>query len=251
MLLAIGSSHLTALAAGYKEYCGRHSVPFPMQRLQLQNPAYKPFTRMQDRVVIYNEKLRQDIAAAIATPGVRQIVCCIGGAAHNVVGLVNDPRPFDVLLPGATVDDTVADAEVLPYDVVAETVRHRTKMHIDVLRLVKTLADDLPVCQLCPPPPVAREALVLSRPSSFASELEERGLAPASLRWKLWRTYCNMMADVCAELGVTCLDAPDECLDPAGFLREELWGDDPTHANAEYGILVIEQLMAAFAGELA
>ncbi len=248
MLLAIGSSHLTALLSGFKLYCRENPAPFELQHLQLQKPVYKPFLRRQGDEIVYNSRLRQDLAAAIAADGVERIVCCIGGAVHTVVGLVNHPRPFDLLLPGSTVDDTAAGADIIAYDLVAASIRRRAAMQVHLLRLVMTLADGLPVVQLCPPPPVARDDLILGSPSGFAAALAEHGEPPAPLRLKLWRTYCNVLAEMCDELGAPCLAAPSRCLDPAGFLREEFWGADPTHANAQYGALVVEQLLHSMAG---
>jgi hypothetical protein len=219
-----------------------------LQRLQLQKPVYKPYLRMRGDQVTYNETLRRDLAAAIAAEGVSEIVCCIGGGVHTVVGLVQDPRPFDLLLPGATVDNTVPGTDLLPYDLVAASLRDRSRQHDQLLRLVKQLAGDRPVWQLCPPPPLARDELLLSRPAGFADELNERGLAPSSLRWKLWRTSCDVLKEVCAEVGITCLDVPQESLDHDGFLREDLWGQDPTHGNEHYGVLVIEQLISEVIG---
>lgn len=250
-VLAIGSSHLTAIARGYRDFCSRHPAPFELASLQLQKPDYRPFSSVQGKRTVYNQNLLEDVRAALADAAIRHVVCAIGGNAHNEIGLVNDPRPFDLLLPGATVDDIRTGAEALPYDVVAASIRQNNTQFLSVLQLVKSLAGDRPVLQLCPPPPIENGELILSRPASFREALERDGISPARLRWKLWRTYCNVLAESCAELGIACLEPPEASIDHAGFLREDLWGSDPTHANQEYGALVIEQLAEKLVAEMA
>jgi hypothetical protein len=44
-----------------------------------------------------------------------------------------------------------------------------------------------------------------------------------------------------AELGHPIVDLP-QTVDDDGFLKEEFWGEDPSHGNTAYGLLLIEQL---------
>lgn len=246
MLLAIGSSHLTAFLTGYHKYRQSHGEPFSLQAVRLASQRYKDL-RGSDPSALH-DAMRHDIATILRAHNVRGVVSCIGGAVHNVIGLVNDPRPFDLLLPDATTDDTLPGADVLPYDLVAASMRHHMSGHIVLMRILRESVGDRPIFQLSPPQPIADAAEVRARPASFAEAIAERGVAPASLRWKLWRAACLVLAEECAPLAIRLLDVPAGSRDAAGFLREDCRGNDPTHGNDLFGLLQVEQLVHEFGG---
>ena len=68
--------------------------------------------------------------------------------------------------------------------------------------------------------------------------------APAPLRLRIWglqQELCRVQADL---LGAVFIEPPPEALDPQGHLAATHWTDDPTHGNATYGRLVLEQAKA-------
>ena len=46
------------------------------------------------------------------------------------------------------------------------------------------------------------------------------------------------------ESGAIYLDAPAKAVDGNGFLRDEFCNADPTHGNARYGRLVLDQILS-------
>jgi hypothetical protein len=102
---------------------------------------------------------------------------------------------------------------------------------------------------LCAPPPV--RALRPPRPGAALS-LERRrqlalmavGGAPADLRLAVWEVQREVLAAAAARRGAAVLDPPPAALTPEGLLADAYWDDDPTHANAAYGRLVLDRILA-------
>ena len=74
-------------------------------------------------------------------------------------------------------------------------------------------------------------------------DLSKDRVNDASVRLKIYRAYMEVLARRCRDLGLEMLLPLDECLDEAGFLREEHW-QGCTHANRSYYQKIIaNQLM--------
>ena len=69
------------------------------------------------------------------------------------------------------------------------------------------------------------------------------GVAPASLRHKLWRLHSHLVAEDCHAAGIEFVPAPPGAQDGRGYLAEAAYGDDSTHCNTWYGRRVIEQIV--------
>src|SRR5439155_25855688 len=99
-----------------------------------------------------------------------------------------------------------------------------------------------PLIHLESPPPIPSEKHIRAYPSFYEAKIGQRGVAPAVLRYKLWRLHSSLVQEYCRALDITFLPVPPEVQDEERMLCERAWTDDPTHGNAYYGRCVFRQL---------
>lgn len=105
------------------------------------------------------------------------------------------------------------------------------------------------------PPPLGDEALVrlrLGREPAFAERARSMGLdaatiglAPPSVRRKLWFVIQRMMAETAAAHGALFVGHPAASEDAQGMLPATMSGGDITHANERYGRLMLDAMATA------
>lgn len=60
---------------------------------------------------------------------------------------------------------------------------------------------------------------------------------------RLAKLYCTPVVALLRENGIPAIgDSPIADALDQGFLAEKYWGDDPSHANSEYGTLVVKEI---------
>jgi len=182
--------------------------------------------------------LRDDLAERIGRG--RLVLSLVGGSAHNVLGAVEHPRPFDFILPAQPDLPVDESRDIVPADAVREKLVEMAAQYLDTIPAL-TRAATAPVVQLEPPPPVADPDLVASRMAWFFYPGQPRIIAPKWLRYKVWRLHCEVIAAACARHGVGLARAPAACMDADGFLHPD-FNEDGAHANGAYGQLVLEGL---------
>ena len=70
------------------------------------------------------------------------------------------------------------------------------------------------------------------------------GVERPETRLKLWLLEAQLMTEWAESLGAGFLAPPAAASDEDGFLGENYYSDDVTHANAAYGALVLDQVAA-------
>lgn len=171
------------------------------------------------------------------------VVSMIGGNQHQILGLVQHPRPFDFFMPGSDlpVDQS---CEIIPYhavrDIFAAGLRSGDGVKLRTLREAATCR----MVHMTPPPPKEDAEHILRRfESHFAKAgLSERGVSTPTLRLKLWIVQVDVLKDLCTELGVELLPPPPGTLTDLGFLEPKYYANDATHANTDYGLMILRQL---------
>lgn len=68
-------------------------------------------------------------------------------------------------------------------------------------------------------------------------------LTPLPVRRKLWLVLQDLMEEAATAAGCRFEPVPGDCMDAAGFLKDEYAADDVSHANALYGDLFWKQLV--------
>lgn len=234
-LLILGDSHTTAIARAFKTrgglIAGRHVF---VSRYQ---------TPKGDALI--EGVLHDDGVAMFAKAGTNGVlVSTLGGNQFNAFGMIQHPVPFDFYDPDIPTKSLLPDAAVLPVRVVEATFRRLMGARdIDLLKRYRKAGAGR-VYALAPPPPKEDDEFVRTRSESLfrANGIEEAGVTPAIVRLKLWAVQVRLMREMFTPLKVEVIDPPSEALTPVGFLAPEFYGKDATHANKEYGDMVLDLL---------
>jgi hypothetical protein len=164
----------------------------------------------------------------------------IGGAAHNVLGMLVHPRRFDFVLPAQPQLPLDSAAEVLPALAVRRVLESLTAEYLALMAEVLRLCGG-EMCHIESPPPYANaERMHADVPWGMYPDMR-REISPAALRYKLWRLHSQIVGDWCREAGARFVPCPPETIDENGFMLETYYGDG-AHANVSYGERVLEQM---------
>lgn len=170
------------------------------------------------------------------------LVCAIGGNQYNTLGLLEPAEPFDLIDPVTCADPEATQARIVPlsqmraaFTAFVGSIRH------DLGRYASTFPGQ--TFYLNPPPPKADNAYIRKNAEGYfrVDGKVVLEVSPPGMRKRLWLAQSRALADLCAELGVTFVDAPARAMQD-GFLARSSYGVDATHANAHYGELVLRQL---------
>jgi hypothetical protein len=167
-----------------------------------------------------------------------------GGNVHNGFALIRHPRPYDFLLSDEDGPPLDPDAEPVTEALVRAALEAGLERDRVRLREIRRIAGE-GVIQLESPPPLADGTIIAAQADAYFRNrgIAELGVAPAGLRYKIWRLHSRIVAGYCADLGLRFLPAPAGTRDARGFLRPEFAGD-ATHGNQDYGEAVIRALEA-------
>lgn len=180
-----------------------------------------------------------------------QLVLVWGGNEHNLFYFFEDHRSFDFV--SRHVNKLSYALNVVPQRMVRDKFN---KASLANLRLLLAEIAKTPVVSLTvvgtPPPKRDNEQLrkILLNEPYFVHWVEEIGedletvkiLAP-HIRLKLWFLLQDMLVDAAREVGAKFIPVAQELMDGEGFLREEYWHHDVTHANRRYGEVVLRRIV--------
>jgi hypothetical protein len=91
---------------------------------------------------------------------------------------------------------------------------------------------------------LVREPFFVNITAALGCDVSTIALAPELLHLKMWLVMQDMMRTLAETHGMPFCPCPADALTPKGFLREDLWADDMTHANCAYGALMLRDLAA-------
>jgi len=231
VIVLLGNSHLGAL----KGPAARWRVA--NRFVQMQAAHIPPYTTKGGRWEMV-EPLSALLGAELAAAGA--VISSIGGNGHNVFGLVEHPRPFYFFGPGGA-HGAVPGREVVSRELVKSALKVRISMWVQLMKDVRGRFQGR-MLHLQPPPPVEEEEHIRSYPGPFAEQINANGVAPAFLRLGLWHLHSELLREVCEAEGIEFVPAPASALSAKGYLRRELMANDPSHANSEYGRMVLDDL---------
>ncbi|MBW9064487.1 hypothetical protein JNB71_14255 [Rhizobium herbae] len=162
------------------------------------------------------------------------------GTYHNIFGLIQHEQPFDFFEPGNRVEPDLT-REIVPYSTLHQ--QFAATVSTDTFTRKITQATTAKVVVLATPPVKGDNDFIRSKLKNYRGHnVEESGVTPAAIRAKLWRLEMLCLAAHCAKSRLEFIPAPKEAITIDGFLRADLYGGDATHANADYGAMVINQL---------
>ncbi len=249
-LAGIGHSHLSCFQRAHAAQARAGAAVWPEASfLRLNQPALQPnFRTGPDRSRHLTEEVTRRIAHFLRRGAPDAILLAAMGNEYNGLALLQHPEPFDVPYPGEPDLDPARGGMRIPRALMAAQMRLLADRNVLMFwRHVDAVAG-APVFVVPPPPPIASTDHILSHPGAFGERARRFGVAPAVLRRKLWRIYCDTIAAAIAAEGrrSVFLALPAAVFED-GFLARRFWQGDPTHANEAYGALMLGHL-AAVAG---
>lgn len=182
-------------------------------------------------------RLRPDLAERVARGTL--VLSVVGGSAHTVLGMVEHPRPFDFVLPSDPSLPVDESREIVPAEAVRAKLKDIASPFLAKLPALLSVAGR--VLQLEPPPPLADEVRIAQNVPWDFFPGQPHAIAPKWFRYKLWRMHGEVIRAACAALDIPYIPAPQPAMDSEGFLATE-YDEDGAHANAAYGLLVLETL---------
>ena len=180
-----------------------------------------------------------------------QVVLSIGGNTHNWIGLVHNKYTFDLVIPDEEVEVN-HQIPLVSYSAILQILQRKSERNFSAMRMIKeTLLAfsgkaTVSFFHMEFPPPVGDDAVVIENlDSTYLRNFPviER-IASPSLRYKLWKTYCLVYAEYCAQIGVQIIKVPKDILLDGRYLLPEHYGHNATHANWKFYKTMIDELLA-------
>jgi hypothetical protein len=228
--VVIGQSHTVCMSAAAS--LDGHSREISIFRLRSGDEPHDANALAADDAIALVKNLSSDVSLFIS----------ILGSYHNIIGLVRAPVEFDFIMRGGgPLSET---AHLIPQRVVADAFDHHLQTGSLVLKL--TAAANGPVHVLaCPPPKRDNEFMMKRLLAKWnkpyrGQDIAANGLNRPDLRLKLWYLECERLEAWARKIEVGFIDPPKTCFDAEGFLAEQFYAADATHANAEYGLLMLK-----------
>jgi hypothetical protein len=181
----------------------------------------------------------------------RSIAIVWNGNQHNADFLLTSGQPLDFVPRG------YPDPSVLPKTrLVAEAaIREHIRPSLDPLRqlLAKMPAHNgLKRLLVGTPAPLfdndeirrrlGREPLFREKVAAMGLDIGQVEITPPTVLRKLWFVIQTMMAEIAEEGGWQFVPVAPETMDGRGYLRLDLSADDVTHANIEFGSMMVRQI---------
>jgi hypothetical protein len=183
-----------------------------------------------------------ELAAGLA-PGIPVFLSVLGGY-HNPMGLLRSERAYDFLLDA---DDRLdPDAMVVPHRALASMFKQVFDESEQVRRIVEAAVS--PVYLLSTPPPKECNLFIMERLGRLKKKILdgrnilEAGVERPETRLKLWMLETRLLAEWARAAGMRFVSAPPAAIDRGGYLDRQFYHDDVTHANEQYGALVLGQI---------
>lgn len=199
----------------------------------------------RDRQVSLLEKLRT--GGYVPDPSsFGLVVSMIGGNYHNTFGLIENPIKFEFTQPGEQDFHPTEGRQLITYGLIHHFFSD--SMRRGFLRNIKALSElaPRPILHVSAPPPIQDGDHIMNNPGSYFADKRHLGVTPSSLRLKLYTLHEKILSEFCSEEGIRFLPPPPDAVTPEGFLEPRFWRrNDPTHANALYGGLVLDQILGA------
>jgi hypothetical protein len=193
--------------------------------------------------------------ALARAPAHATIVLFWCGNEHNAFFLIR-PEPLFDFVPAGAAESAIDERAVL---VPESLVRAKLSPFTEELRAYlkfMTAATKARLVVAGSPPPKGDNAelkrLILSewyyrdQAERLGIDLAEARMTPRPIRLKLWRVTQDLMAEAALSQGCDFFPVPEAAFNEDGFLRRKLWADDATHANAQYGRIMLEALANRF-----
>ncbi len=236
-ILIIGDSHVHAIRDSLREAqpeSGEFDVTALRIKIEYGEKKGAGDVTFDEALKLCNELSGRDFLAT-----------AVRGNQYNTVGLIQHPRPFDVMLPDAA-PLAANKAELIPLGLFRQFFHDTLRSGYSRMLMRIKQATAVPMACLAPPAPKEDNEHIKQGAETFFREagISEFGVSPPQLRLKLWTLQDEALALFCKENGMLHVGNPPEARDENGYLKREYYFRDATHGNTSYGALVVKQLIA-------
>lgn len=244
-ILIAGHSHTNALGPYFR----------PGQDARLQQLR----ERVRGRGAVFGLSHGLGVAAELAAligehAARRHVVLLWEGNDHYARFFFVGDRPFDFVsskMPGLP----IAPGAALVPEALVEACFSRSAAALNLALAILREKSTEGITVACTPPPKRDDEFLRARlAAEFGPILKKYGddpatiaFAPAYVRLKVWDLLMCLNQRVARKHGAAFLPLPQGCQDEWGFLRREFWANDVTHANSNYGKLLLEHIVAGTA----
>ena len=236
-ILIGGHSHVNALV-------GDRHVNAPAVRCLEGEPDVSVLDGPWPRSEAYFERLAAESAH-------RRVGLVWGGNEHNSVYFFQAAYRFD--FASRYVSRILGRAQIVTQRAVRQRFR---KLSLDdmgvALKSIRAAGPEKLALVGTPPPKKDNEKLraVLEREPVFLAWADQLRTSAQTIeitdphvRLKLWYLLQDMFREAAQAHGAAFISTPAEVQDEEGFLKEEYWAPDVTHANADYGRVVLAKVL--------
>jgi hypothetical protein len=243
-VLAVGFSHLGAIARGYGKLLAGGNSPLEMEFLFIEpHGQHRPVWQRVDDRWVYNRKIREEMENIIAdfAPG---LICASLWSNHHFVNSITPgPLPFTFYLPEERPSiEEVENVQVIAYDLICRSLMERVSPHVDMIDFFREFTS-LDIVSPAAPPPLHRLHAVPNPPEGLEDAIRQYGVSPPALRLRLWRACESLFSDDAERRNYHFLAVPQLGVDEHGFRRHDhIVPTDWIHASDSYGELVVNQI---------
>jgi hypothetical protein len=252
-LLLVGHSHIHCMVEAYKK---TPANTFPMEYVYLHGnkkrgdePDFGDYVGKQilsklRALALKGESPEQLLSATRQGRSDLLIAICLGGNAHNILGLIKANPPFDFVRrskPGLPLEK---GAQIIPEGAVREILLRRSKTILRGVEAINGVAGGGIVCFESPPPAADDEHVRMHLGEFFLEKHKgEFQVVSRFLRFKLWDLASSIMRAECKRVGIPYMLCPQSLLDEGMFMKPEGYADEATHGNTWYGGQMLLHLM--------
>jgi hypothetical protein len=238
---AYGHSHLSAYLHAKRSLEAAGALPgVALSLVRLNLPELLPGIEYRDGEAVLSEAVTRRIRFTLRRDQPEAILSVNMGNEYNIIAMHAHPEPFDFHWPEM---DLPADKSrtVLPFDLIKAELA--VLANRNTLLYVRFLAENFagPILLVPPPPPIGDDDHIRANPGVFANNIAAYGLNPPEVRLKVYLLYCQILREA-ATGRVIYYDLPHQIAE-GGYLKKGLWYSDPTHANGEYGEILLPRLI--------
>jgi hypothetical protein len=167
------------------------------------------------------------------------IALLYAGNEQNWHFIFEESTRFDFVLHSRPSLPLEANAVIVPESLVWAELRNLVGSALGHVLDYLGAQPDSRLAVVGPPPPKGDpERLQKLLPPEYSDLV----LTPSAVRLKLWHMLQEIYREEAAIRDALFIAAPEAAKDAAGFLRSDLWAEDLTHANEDYGKLMLDLL---------
>lgn len=247
-ILGIGHSHILSIqfSLNSQKKDLEEKLRLKFQTIWLGDDRYKNFREHVGNGGVEGFVWAKEIASEIKklNPQTDILFSAFGGNAHNILGMVQHPRPFDFILSASPALPLNEGVELVPEAVVelALTGQGGFPETLWCLRAARSMYSGR-IVHIESPPPIKDAGYLNNYAGAFKDQFETYGISPPFLRYKLWKLHSTLIKKECMLLNIEFIECPLDFVDEEGFLKSNGLAMDTTHANGAYGESVIKQLI--------